>query len=515
MDPDRIRGVAVNVGSQSNYPLGRGPIFDDGSFEYVPITEREVPDVEWPTYADLGYPNDLIKGEEDTVTHFDPEFPEMECGEYYTYADPGNSKTSRLKKLSKGDYLFFYGTLNFKGQRRNEYWINDGWGGYLFGHFKLQWDPIGIDQFRNLPPEDQEPLSNNAHLRRPEQNENLIMILGDPDESDLYDTAIPLSLPERSLGADEKRNAGLDSDGVDINMVWYRGPLELDDKVTEAFLEARQTGECSHLFGPELRLEPGYDDFEAELYPPSDFEDFRNFISERELSDEEELLAAFAYISGGWDVEVPDAVLSASQLGISSLPEFTADENLMGHLTDLFNRLHEKRSWPNSHRANVPRNAGRQRDEGEAYGPYEAEIFIKSITTFASEVNPSFSAFFEGLNDREPFLEALTILKDNVYSFRRLGAFDFLELVVQTLEYDWLAPSQMRYDYVDSNGPRKGLDHVFGVDDFAALDDRDKCQYLTRLIAFACEDREMGLADGIFAVESALCNCQKDHRGAN
>jgi hypothetical protein len=36
-----MRGVAVNVGANTNEPGFRGPIYADGSFEYVPIPERD------------------------------------------------------------------------------------------------------------------------------------------------------------------------------------------------------------------------------------------------------------------------------------------------------------------------------------------------------------------------------------------------------------------------------------------------------------------------------------------
>lgn len=514
MDADRVSAVGVNVGSQSSYPLGRGPIHRDGSFEYLPITERDDDYVDWPTYADLGYDKDLIEGSEDRVTHFDPEFPEIEGGEQYTFADPGQNKTKCLEKLSEGDYLFFYGTLDFEGTRRDRYWINDGWGGYVFGHFKLQRDPVTIAEYRNLPPEEQEPLSNNAHLRRPDQDENLVMILGEPEDSCLYDTAIPLSLPEQSLEAEEKRCPFLDSDGVDVHLTWYRGPLEFDEKAKEKLLNAHRTGE-NNLFGEELYNEPGFGDFDAELRSPSDFDDFRDFLGKHDLTEEQKLLAAFSYVSGGWDVEVSRAIVSDSGLGASNLSEATTSEELEEDLAVLFDRLHDRSDWPHGHRNNVPRNAGRQRDEGEKYGPYEADIVIQSLATFATDVDTSFTRFFDRLDDRAPFLDALTQIRNNVYSFQRLGAFDFLEVVVQTLGYDWLAPSQLRYEYVNSNGPRRGLEHVFSVNDFDTLSNRERCQCLTRLTAFACEERGMELADAIFAVESALCNCQKENRGTD
>jgi hypothetical protein len=50
-----MRSVAINVGANTNEPGFRGPIYDDGRFEYVPIPESEPidPEATVPTYGDL------------------------------------------------------------------------------------------------------------------------------------------------------------------------------------------------------------------------------------------------------------------------------------------------------------------------------------------------------------------------------------------------------------------------------------------------------------------------------
>ncbi|WP_147437688.1 MULTISPECIES: hypothetical protein [unclassified Halorubrum] len=512
MDSDSVSAVAINVGSQTGEPLGRGPIFSDGSFQYVPITEKYDEAVDWPTYADLGYTNLTSGSSGELVTHFDPEFPELPGGEHYTFADPGRTKTRHLAKLSEGDYVFLYGTLDFVGSRRQQYWITDGWGGYVFGHFQLQRDPISIQEYRELSEAEQAPFSNNAHLRRPEQDSNLVMLLGDPENSKLYETAVPLTLPEGSLGADEKRSAFFDSDEVDINMVWYRGPIQLTAAKRDELLTAHQTGNARHLYGPSLSAAPGFEDFEAELRPPSSFSAFREFIQTQDLHREQELLAAFSYISGGWTIEVPKALVTEDGLDIQALSELSTTDGVHEALTDVFTRVHASSDWPHGHRRNVPRNAGKRRDDNEQLGPYEAEILIESVETFKTDVASSFMNFLDGLDRDEPFVDGLEKLK-RVYSFQRLAAFDLLELIVQVLNYEWLAPDQLRYEYVNSNGPISGLEHVFG-DDVRTLGVREQTHYLTRLVAYAVEEREMSLADAIFAVESALCNCQKANGGA-
>lgn len=64
-------GVLTNVGSSDSNPNGRGRIFKDYTFEYLPIPEQRKTAQKVSTYRDLGlghvrYP--------DLPVHLDPEF---------------------------------------------------------------------------------------------------------------------------------------------------------------------------------------------------------------------------------------------------------------------------------------------------------------------------------------------------------------------------------------------------------------------------------------------------------
>ena len=137
-----MKAVALNIGANSSSPGGRGPIHSDGSFRYIPIAEADE-SVSSPTYGDLGL--DDIRPDEvrDTVTHFDPAFPEISESTEYTYGDRHPPKTTEIKRLEEGDLLFFYATLDYTDDRTPEHeWINDDWGAYIIGHFTLEYDPI-------------------------------------------------------------------------------------------------------------------------------------------------------------------------------------------------------------------------------------------------------------------------------------------------------------------------------------------------------------------------------------
>jgi hypothetical protein len=106
-----MKSVAINVGANDSTPGGRGPIYSDGSFRFVPITELDESVTE-PTYSDLGLDDVRPASAHDLVAHFDPEFPEVEYGMDYTYGDRHAPKTTRIAELEEGDVLFFYATLD-------------------------------------------------------------------------------------------------------------------------------------------------------------------------------------------------------------------------------------------------------------------------------------------------------------------------------------------------------------------------------------------------------------------
>ncbi|MEF8779329.1 MAG: hypothetical protein V5A46_01450 [Haloferacaceae archaeon] len=215
MPGETHRAVAINVGANTTLPGFRGPIYPDGSFEYVPIPEREPtdPDAAVPTYADLAphlqvsVPGELL----DRRVHLDPEFATYPLCERYTYGDEHGVKAGPLSGLDPGDRLYFYATLSTvdpaeldgdwladedadgdPGGRRPGDWIPPRWGAYLIGHFEVARVVTG-DAYAALSPEERRPFANNAHVKRQTVDAEAF-VLG-TDDSRLYDRAVPLSTP--------------------------------------------------------------------------------------------------------------------------------------------------------------------------------------------------------------------------------------------------------------------------------------------------------------------------------
>ena len=130
----------VNVGVNASHGNLRSPIFEDYSFEFIPIPEagRRVscPDCSTlPRYRDLETHNGvgilqiIPKSCFDLRVHNDPEFISCTYGDY-----PCRSpRAANLKKATKGDFVFFLARLVSHSDG------SFGKGGfYLIGYFEIE-----------------------------------------------------------------------------------------------------------------------------------------------------------------------------------------------------------------------------------------------------------------------------------------------------------------------------------------------------------------------------------------
>jgi hypothetical protein len=235
--------VAINIGANTNEPGFRGPIYGDGSFEYVPIPESEAtrPALDVPTYGDLELTVD-VEEVADRPVHLDPTFADVHGCDSFTYGDPYGVKARPLLELAAGDHVFFYATLSTVGDDPAP-WIAPEWGAYVIGQFRLARDPVSAEAYRDLPADDRAVFENNAHLKR-ETFDAEVLVAGDESGSKLYETALPLS--SREAGVDPNRLVtGLSSDSG--KGPWWRRPMRFDTGATRELLEIhedRAYGRC-------------------------------------------------------------------------------------------------------------------------------------------------------------------------------------------------------------------------------------------------------------------------------
>jgi hypothetical protein len=180
-----MKAMLLRVGVDKGTDGALGPIFEDGTFEYIPMSEN-FQSKEQRTYASTigshGRPlSTYLPGKIDNrVIHFDPEF------ETFTYGDP-TVKRKYLLKLQKEDLLVFYAGLTpFRNDKYKE-------ALYLIGYFTVE-NVVDFNQLSEYEMGKYYLLySNNAHLKRMDYPEDLVIIAGSRVNSRLLDNAILIS----------------------------------------------------------------------------------------------------------------------------------------------------------------------------------------------------------------------------------------------------------------------------------------------------------------------------------
>jgi hypothetical protein len=179
-----MKALLLRVGIDKGCGGTLAPIFDDGSFEFVPIPES-VPAPGAATFNDRigrkgkrlsAYIPSSIKN---APMHEDPEF--LTC----TYGDP-TLKRYYLLKLVKGDLLVFYAGLQpFATAKYNE-------ALYIIGYF----DVDNVTEFNKLSEaeltESLQRYRHNAHVKRRNSLRDLVIVTG-AGNSRLLDKAILIS----------------------------------------------------------------------------------------------------------------------------------------------------------------------------------------------------------------------------------------------------------------------------------------------------------------------------------
>lgn len=181
------------VGIDSGAGETQGPLFEDGSFELVPIPDRfhkmgENHDTYGNTKCRSGkflidyFPESIRVNYKNSSIHLDPEF------RTFTYGDPTRGAKRGLRNLKKGDLLVFYAGL--------EPWPQGGEKSlYIVGYFNVCW--AGLATGLNETELDAR-FHNNFHVKHKDaledQRSRLVLVQGD-QSSKLLKKAIPISAP--------------------------------------------------------------------------------------------------------------------------------------------------------------------------------------------------------------------------------------------------------------------------------------------------------------------------------
>ena len=176
------KALLLMVGADTGNAGARSPIFADGSFEYIPITE-DYPSTERRTYSTIigrkGKPlaDYLPFSVRNKPVHYDPEY------ETFTYGDP-TIKREYLLELEPGDLLVFFSPMEPNQNSKYED------GRYITGYFTIK-EIAKASHEREADMRAKYP--NNSHCKRIEWDRQLIIAVGDPDKCKLLDKAIKIS----------------------------------------------------------------------------------------------------------------------------------------------------------------------------------------------------------------------------------------------------------------------------------------------------------------------------------
>lgn len=182
----KMKAMLLRVGIDKGCGGALSPIFEDGSFEYIPLPESDPETKEIMTYQNTSgrknrpFSDFLPEKICYNKMHFDPEF------ETFTYGDPSYKRKSLLK-LNKGDLLVFYAGLTpYKNDKHPN-------ALYIIGYFVVE----NVADFNMLSKEETRKFcnlySNNAHIKRNEDLKDLVIVEGDKKKSKLLDKAVLIS----------------------------------------------------------------------------------------------------------------------------------------------------------------------------------------------------------------------------------------------------------------------------------------------------------------------------------
>jgi len=168
----------INVGMSTADGIP-GPLFEDGTFTFIPIPESK-PSERTPIYSSLGLSKWVSNPE--LYVHHDPEFRTMTFGDYmFKKNGKRNNRVANVLKLQQKDFLFFFASLSNEKDRRKRKTT----GLFLIGYFEIR-QILPYKEARSST-----IVKQNAHRLR-EKDKGYIIWKG-TKRSSLLEYAVPMS----------------------------------------------------------------------------------------------------------------------------------------------------------------------------------------------------------------------------------------------------------------------------------------------------------------------------------
>ena len=181
----KMKALLLRVGIDKGTDGALAPIFFDGSFEYIPLSEKNVNTHEEKTFNNTRglngkyYSCYLPEKIKNRKLHMDPEF------ETFTYGDQ-TAKRNYLLKLEKNDLLVFYAGLTPYNNTVHEEAL------YIIGYFQVE----EVLDFNGLSTSERRHkcriYQNNSHIKS-EGLDELVIVHGRQETSKILEKALLIS----------------------------------------------------------------------------------------------------------------------------------------------------------------------------------------------------------------------------------------------------------------------------------------------------------------------------------
>ena len=206
------RIALFNIGANSTN-IGRGPIFSDGTFKFIPIPEGGKRSKNPYSYNSLGLSQYVSDELMDFPVHYDPHFPTATYG----HVSRGYGYEKILERLEKNDILAFYATLDYKDVKKPDFeWIDGKWGTYIIGAYFIK-KIYTNEEFLESTKEQRSVFQHNPHYFRKSKVKADYWIEGFKKTSKLFKKAFPLhSQLNRERGNEFIRKHFLTSGGKPV-----------------------------------------------------------------------------------------------------------------------------------------------------------------------------------------------------------------------------------------------------------------------------------------------------------
>lgn len=253
-----MKALLLRVGIDKGNGGCHAPIFEDGTFEYIPIPEScsTSEEARYNTLRGRFYNSitDLIPARlHSVIPHIDPEFTT------FTYGDPTQNKHNALTELTPGDLLVFYSALQpVKGVNEKTIEKADIPRLFIIGYFTVKC----VHDFTKMSDSERDlllnRLKNNAHVKRIPVDQNLVIVEGDPQNSKLFQRAIPVGDSDNCIMKDLQSVIGYE--GSILRAV----PRKVDSLHSQNLMKYLKDGtsslinEDTHLFSYVLAVDKGF-----------------------------------------------------------------------------------------------------------------------------------------------------------------------------------------------------------------------------------------------------------------